>query len=73
MLAQLCAIYQGLTLAKDLAINEFVYYSSSLLCNNLIQCNHFADFLVNFGASSDVASPPEGIMSNLTETFFLRD
>jgi ribonuclease HI len=30
-------MYQGLTLAKDLAIDELVCYSDSLLCINLIK------------------------------------
>ena len=30
-------MYQGLTLAKDLAIDELVYYLNSLLCINLIK------------------------------------
>ncbi|GAU40444.1 hypothetical protein TSUD_397630 [Trifolium subterraneum] len=37
LLAELYAIYQGLTLAKDLAIDELVCYSDSLLCINLIK------------------------------------
>ncbi|GAU12290.1 hypothetical protein TSUD_141980 [Trifolium subterraneum] len=34
---ELYAIYQGLTLAKDLAIDELICYSDSLLCINLIK------------------------------------
>ncbi|GAU41508.1 hypothetical protein TSUD_302460 [Trifolium subterraneum] len=37
LLAELYAIYQGLTLAKDLVIDELVCYSDSLLCINLIK------------------------------------
>ncbi|GAU33795.1 hypothetical protein TSUD_221330 [Trifolium subterraneum] len=37
LLAELYAIYQGLTLAKDLDIDELVCYSDSLLCINLIK------------------------------------
>ncbi|GAU50506.1 hypothetical protein TSUD_409810 [Trifolium subterraneum] len=36
MLAELYAIYHGLSLAKDMEINEFVCYSDSLHCINLI-------------------------------------
>ncbi|MCI77048.1 S-like ribonuclease, partial [Trifolium medium] len=37
MLAELYAIYKGLSLAKDMAIEELVCYSDSLLCINLIK------------------------------------
>ncbi|GAU16657.1 hypothetical protein TSUD_326070 [Trifolium subterraneum] len=37
MIAELYAIYQGLTLAKDLAVEELVCYSDSLLCINLLK------------------------------------
>jgi ribonuclease HI len=37
MLAELYVIYQGLTLAKDLAVEELVCYSDSLLYINLIK------------------------------------
>jgi ribonuclease HI len=37
MLAELFVIYQELTLAKDLALEELICYSDSLLCINLIK------------------------------------
>ncbi|PNX94236.1 ribonuclease H [Trifolium pratense] len=39
MLAKLYVIYHGLILAKDVAIEDFVCYSDSLPCINLIKCS----------------------------------
>ncbi|GAU28080.1 hypothetical protein TSUD_223210 [Trifolium subterraneum] len=40
LLAELYAIYKGLLLAKEMSIDEFVCYSDSLLCANLINGPH---------------------------------
>jgi ribonuclease HI len=36
-LVELCAIYKGLMLARDMSIEELVCYSDSLHCVNLIK------------------------------------
>jgi hypothetical protein len=38
LLAELCAIYKGFLLAKDMNIDELVCYSNFLHCVNLIKC-----------------------------------
>ncbi|GAU51832.1 hypothetical protein TSUD_324470 [Trifolium subterraneum] len=89
LLAALFVIYQGLTLAKNMAIDVLVCYSNSLHCINLIKGPsikyHAYDLLIqdikelmsqNFDLTIH-ASPPEGFLdilqSDAAGTFFLRE
>jgi hypothetical protein len=51
MLTKLYAIYQDLSLAKDMKITEFACYFDITLLKERNQC---ANFFIKLGASSDV-------------------